>query len=332
MSGEKDLQTVQSNLPATIEELMSQVQFIQEIMRKVMVEGEHFGTIPGCGPKPALLKPGAEKLGFVFRLQPTFNVESIDYAEGHREYRVTCRLSNGTEGVGSCSTLESKYRYRNASRVCPKCSKETIIKGKEEYGGGWLCFSKKGGCGEKWPLGAEEIESQVVGKVENDNPADFYNTCLKMAKKRAHVDAILTATAASDIFAQDIEEMAEAVVTVPPATPETKEPAKPEPEAEPASESEFSHTLDKMLALCKIMSGGDNKEAEKMLLEASAFPNAQGKTVVAKSFAQLSKSQKWTSTTYGKIKKMYEAWMKNTKPEFVPEDSQGNPKEETVPF
>jgi hypothetical protein len=43
-------------------------------------------------------------------------------------------------------------------------------------------------------------------KVEYDNPADYFNTCLKMAKKRALVDAVLTSTAASDIFTQDIEE------------------------------------------------------------------------------------------------------------------------------
>ena len=44
-------------------------------------------------------------------------------------------------------------------------------------------------------------------RVEYDNPADYYNTALKMAKKRAHVDAILTATAASDCFTQDVEDM-----------------------------------------------------------------------------------------------------------------------------
>ena len=43
-------------------------------------------------------------------------------------------------------------------------------------------------------------------RVEYDNPADYYNTALKMAKKRAHVDAILTATAASDCFTQDVED------------------------------------------------------------------------------------------------------------------------------
>ena len=42
-------------------------------------------------------------------------------------------------------------------------------------------------------------------KQENPDIADVYNTVLKMAKKRAHIDAILTATGASDIFTQDYE-------------------------------------------------------------------------------------------------------------------------------
>jgi len=65
--------------------------------------------------------------------------------------------------------------------------------------------------------------SQAAGRVENTDLADTYNTVLKMAKKRALVDATLTATAASDIFTQDLEdytppEVAEAVRTgvVPP--------------------------------------------------------------------------------------------------------------------
>jgi len=40
---------------------------------------------------------------------------------------------------------------------------------------------------------------------------DFFtaiNTVLKMAKKRAYVDAILTATHASGIFTQDMEDIA----------------------------------------------------------------------------------------------------------------------------
>jgi hypothetical protein len=38
-------------------------------------------------------------------------------------------------------------------------------------------------------------------------PADVANTVLKMAKKRAQIDLTLTATAASDIFTQDVEDI-----------------------------------------------------------------------------------------------------------------------------
>jgi hypothetical protein len=193
-------------------DVIQQVSLIQQVMKSVMKDGEHFGKVPGCGDKPALLKPGAEKLSLTFRLAPKFNIIQTDMPNGHREYRVLCDITNIVtgqymgSGVGSCSTMESKYRFRSANRKCPNCGAEAIIKGKQEYGGGWLCFERKGGCKSKWPDGAKEIEGQEVGKVEHDNPADFYNTVLKMAKKRAHVDAILTVTAASDIFVQDVEE------------------------------------------------------------------------------------------------------------------------------
>lgn len=35
--------------------------------------------------------------------------------------------------------------------VCPACGGlDAVIKGKQEYGWGWVCFTKKGGCGAKW--------------------------------------------------------------------------------------------------------------------------------------------------------------------------------------
>lgn len=194
------------NAPAAIAALKQNVHIVQTVMRDVMHEGEHYGTIPGCGDKKVLMKSGAEKLGFVFRLKPTFSITQHDLANGHREYEIKTTLSDGTEGVGCCSTMEGKYRFRQGERKCPQCGKAAIIKGKQEYGGGWLCFDKKGGCKAKYKDGDKSIESQNAERTEHDNPADFYNTCLKMAKKRSHVDAIITATAASDIFTQDMEE------------------------------------------------------------------------------------------------------------------------------
>lgn len=197
----------------TIKSMLNQVSMIQEVLEGVMIDGDHYGKIPGCGDKPTLLKPGAEKLCTLFRLSPTYEIEQTDYDNNHREYRIVCTLTHIPtgkvygQGVGICSTLESKYRYRKAAKKCPNCGKEAIIKGKAEYGGGWLCWKKNDGCGSKWNDGAKEIEDQESGKIENIDIADSYNTVLKIGKKRSHVDATLTVTAASDLFAQDLEDM-----------------------------------------------------------------------------------------------------------------------------
>jgi len=236
--------------------LVEQVRTIQEVMQSVMKPGEHYGVIPGT-KKETLLKPGAEKLCLTFRLAPSYSVETVPLDGGHREQIVTCTLTHIEtgrvfgEGLGSCSTMESKYRWRQAQRKCPGCEKDgTIIKGKREYGGGWLCFAKKGGCGGKWPDGAREIESQSTDKVENPDIADCYNTVLKMSKKRAHVDAVLTATGASDIFAQDLEDLPTSYFDGAgpgAATPEPQPTVSPaggsRPAPSPSSESEYQKTL-----------------------------------------------------------------------------------------
>jgi len=139
----------------SLDEVKGNVDLIQQVMKEIMKKDEHYGVIPGC-IKPSLLKPGAEKLCQTFRLAPTYEKIRTDYDRGHREYEIVCTLTHIPtgdvlgQGLGSCSTLESKFRYRNANRNCPKCGAEAIIKGKEQYGGGWLCYAKKGGCGAKF--------------------------------------------------------------------------------------------------------------------------------------------------------------------------------------
>lgn len=188
-----------------------QVNLVQHVMRHVMVSGEHYGTIPGCGNKPALFKPGAEKLMLTFQLSNELSITTTDLPGFHREYTVEAKIfSNGRylgAGIGSCSTMESKYRFRGGEvelteTPVPKAYwdlKKTDPKQAQELIGGKGFVTKKNDQNQ-WVIG------KLGEKVEYDNPADYYNTCLKMAKKRALVDAILTVTAASDIFTQDIEE------------------------------------------------------------------------------------------------------------------------------
>lgn len=194
--------------PMSVQELVGQVALIQAVMRSVMKEGEHYGKIPGCGDKPALLKAGAEKLGMTFHLAPEFQILRTDMAGGHREYQVVCTLNGRYQGVGTCSTMEGKYRFRTGpkkptQKSVPReywdCKQSDPVKAQQLLGGkGYSTMKDEAG---RWVI-CEQGE-----KVEHDNPADHYNTVLKMAKKRAHVDSVLTATAASDIFTQDIEEL-----------------------------------------------------------------------------------------------------------------------------
>jgi hypothetical protein len=198
------------SLPQAIARRDAMVAFVQEIM----VEGVDFGTIPGT-PKSTLYKPGAERLCSFFGLTPDFDlvkdVEQWDSEEPLFYYRYKCRLLRDGrvvgDGEGSCNSREGKYRWRQQDRTCPSCGKTTIIKGKEEYGGGWLCFAKKGGCGAKYAAGDQEIEGQPVGRIPNPDIFDQINTLQKMAQKRAFIAATLIAVNASEFFTQDVEDM-----------------------------------------------------------------------------------------------------------------------------
>jgi len=192
--------------------VVAQMRDIQSLMAEAMKKDEHYGVIPGS-TKPTLLKAGAEKLSLMFRLAPEYDVIEREHENGHREYRITCTLfsivtgARVGQGVGVCSTLESKYRYREVSdyEVTDDPIPEDAKERKKEYRAQGYGMKKING---QWSW----VKYKDSHKEENPNIADTYNTVLKMSKKRAHVDAILTATAASDIFAQDLEDLTDKAV------------------------------------------------------------------------------------------------------------------------
>jgi len=176
----------------TANDVRAQVNLIQEVMKAVMKKETHYGVIPGC-KKPSLYKAGSEVLLTTFRIAVDPQIEdlSTDDEIRYRVRTVGTHQSSGVVvgvGVGECSSGEDKYKWRSAV------------------------------CDEEWegtPEDRRRIKySKYQGKVQKrkqvrTDPSDVANTVLKMAKKRAQIDLTLTATAASDIFTQDWEDLPE---------------------------------------------------------------------------------------------------------------------------
>lgn len=169
---------------------------------KVLVAGVDYGTLPGAreGAKPSLLKPGAEKLLDAFQFYPEFKPTSntvCDWKNGFFNFEYDCVIRNRLNmrvegsGIGSCNSMESKYRYR------------------------WLYDNEVKALGKDYNILPRKEFTSKAGKqyfkyrVENEDIYDQVNTLSKMAQKRALVAATLNATGASAVFTQDTEDFAD---------------------------------------------------------------------------------------------------------------------------
>ena len=186
------------------------VRKFQGVVRELLIEGSDWGVIPGT-PKPTLLKPGAEKIAKILGLADTYEIvsETENWAKPFFAYKIRCILSRfGTEsilatGIGECNSMETKYRWRWAwPQDVP-----------DQQKGGLVSRTVKGG-GKQY-------------RVENDQIFDQVNTILKMAKKRALVDAALSAGRLSDVFTQDIEDFTGAVKDEVESKPSQEAPTAP---------------------------------------------------------------------------------------------------------
>lgn len=168
---------------------LKKISEFQALMQATLKPGHDYDTIPGTN-KPTLLKPGAEKIGMMFGINPDY--EFLDKVEDYQNdffaYNIKCTLyRNGqpvAQGVGSCNSKEKKYRFVNVkeNEVPFGVNKEELEAITDRYG-------------------------KTKYKMENRDICSLVNTILKMAKKRAYIDATLQLAALSEIFTQDIEDM-----------------------------------------------------------------------------------------------------------------------------
>ncbi len=182
----------------TFQGTMKKIEQFQQLVRKNLKEGKDYGTIPGT-PKPSLWKPGAEKIVILGKLRSTFEVldETKDWENEFFQFEIRWNLWSGEnlicQGVGLCSSKEDKYRYRwlTEKKLPSNVNKSNLV------------YKEKNGQYGKYR----------VYRVENEDVCSIANTILKMAKKRALIDAALLVGSLSDLFTQDIEDLPEDIVS-----------------------------------------------------------------------------------------------------------------------
>lgn len=197
-------------------------RFIDEVLEEskvddngnVIREGDYGPPFSGS-KKKTLLKAGAEKLAEIYgysvdpvvvqRIEHWTEKDGGPFFHYEVEARIYSKRTGNQvgKGVGSCNSMEKKYRWRQGQRECPACGSATVFRSKREYGGGWYCHSKAGGCGESFKPnteGCNQIEAQEVGQVENPDVHDLVNTILKISKKRAYVDGVISVTQSSGLL------------------------------------------------------------------------------------------------------------------------------------
>lgn len=173
---------------STIQGTMQKIATFQAVIQKSLKNGHDFGVVAGAGSKPTLLKPGGEKICMLFGLNPEYEFleRTEDYEKGFFAYNIKCTLFKQgnpvSQGVGNCNSMEKKYKYINSDTIPENIDPSTVEKSVNKYG-------------------------QTKYKIPNPHIADLVNTILKMAKKRAFIDAVLQVASLSDIFTQDLEEM-----------------------------------------------------------------------------------------------------------------------------
>jgi hypothetical protein len=178
-----------------LEEIKKWYSEMTEFGNDILKLNVDYGIVSGID-KPALFKPGAEKIKNAFGLQ----VEKMDCVseisdaeKNYMDYTYKCVITSKSGlrlGIcdGNANSREEKFKYIfTPSEKVPE--RNTLEKMKIEGRGKW----KK--CSDKWVW---------FERTENPDVLALKNSIQKIAQKRAFVGAILMATGASEFFTQDV--------------------------------------------------------------------------------------------------------------------------------
>lgn len=181
----------------TLARIKAEKQLVRHAMKDVMKEGTHFGTIPGT-PKPTLYDAGATTVLGLFHIALDHETTDLSTPDEIR-YRVRSIAVHAPTGthlgsaLGEASSNEEKYKWRKT--VCQQEFDATPEDRRRL----------------KWKSGYKNAPAFSIQQVRAE-PADIANTVLKMAVKRGRVATTLQVTGASDVFAQDLEDLPPEIV------------------------------------------------------------------------------------------------------------------------
>ena len=186
-------------VPDHLKALQTSLRTLVEL-KDLMVLDVDFGRIPGT-PRPSCYQGGAQIIRKHYNYQVKFTMEDLgsDITAGIFNYYFNCDVSDefGSyigNGVGSCSSQETKFRYRWVERgAAPLPSPEA--KDFDLYGFSDLYRSINGKASVKIQQGRPP-----QFRIQNEEAQDLQNTIIKRAKKRAFIDAMLMVSGASRLF------------------------------------------------------------------------------------------------------------------------------------
>ncbi len=127
------------------------------IVRTSLYHGEQFFEIEIEAPAKGQSKKD-EQSGMA---GTKFDVQTIGAGTLYlRRYSVAaiCGLAAEDDEEDDGNSLDGDNKPIAKKAICPVCGKDAIIQGKPEYGGGWLCYKAKGGCGAKFATDPASVQ------------------------------------------------------------------------------------------------------------------------------------------------------------------------------
>ena len=193
-------------------EVMAHQKEVRNFVMSALTEGKDFGTIPGTNDRKVLLKPGAEVIiaGFGVRPETTILTSEVDHNHVNK-FKSVKWTTIQDPGRDQKAQLKEQFpgRFRN-----------------KKVGNDWFWQESTTDEGESLGLYRYVMRTVLIspdGRVIGEgvgscstmetkyirNPRDAENTVLKMATKRAFVAATLSTFGLSDMYTQDVEDMAD---------------------------------------------------------------------------------------------------------------------------